>query len=176
MEIGTRNAAVQRLVQQHFQGVYRFAYRLSGSAADAEDLTQQTFLTACQKLEQLRLAERARAWLFTILRNEFLKRQRGPAMRFVDLDVHAETFEPQEFPDEFDEERLQQALDELPEPYRTPLLLFYFEELSYKEISDVLRTPVGTVMSRLSRAKQFLRERLANEPQPLSASAVCRRL
>ena len=67
------NFDIQRLIDDHLDAVYRYAYRLTGVVQDAEDLTQQVFLLAQERLEQLRETERARGWLFTILRNSFLK-------------------------------------------------------------------------------------------------------
>ena len=67
------NTNIQRLIDDHLDAVYRYAYRLTGAVQDAEDLTQQVFLLAQQRLDQLREADRARGWLFTILRNSFLK-------------------------------------------------------------------------------------------------------
>ena len=67
------NSNIQRLIDDHLDAVYRYAYRLTGAVHDAEDLTQQVFLLAQERLDQLREADRARGWLFTILRNSFLK-------------------------------------------------------------------------------------------------------
>lgn len=153
---------VAQLVQEHHQGVYRYAYRLTGSAADAEDLTQQVFLTAQEKLSQLRRAESAQSWLFAILRNCFLKgRQRKRPIPAGDLGfdverIPAETHED----DRIDPERLQEAINELPENYRVVLAMFYYEDRPYREIAELLDLPIGTVMSRLSRAKAHLRSRL----------------
>ena len=146
---------IARLVVDHHADVYRYAYRLVGSSADAEDLAQQVFLAAQMKLGQLRSTENARAWLFAILRNCYLKSRckRMPlAAASVALDVDeipaedsAET--------EIDGERLQAALDALADEYKLVLLMFYFEERSYRDIAVRLGVPLGTVMSRLSRAK-----------------------
>ena len=153
---------VAQLVREHHAGVYRYAYRLSGSAVDAEDLTQQVFLTAHQKLGQLRKTESARSWLFAILRNCFLKGQQKwrpiPAEDLrLDVDrIPIETLEE----GEIDPERLQQALHQLPESYRLVLAMFYFENCRYREIAERLDLPIGTVMSRLARAKSSLRAKL----------------
>lgn len=151
------------LVTQHYALLYRYAYRLTGSEADAEDLTQQAFLTAQRKWEQLRDESRARSWLFTIVRNAYLKQLRSP-VQMVYGAVVEEFAEPLESVDPFDvdSEQLQSVLNELPEEYRTPVILFYFQEFSYKEIAEQLQAPIGTVMSRLSRAKACLRQRLLN--------------
>ena len=153
------------LIAAHHTPIYRYAYRLTGMAADAEDLTQQAFLIAQQKLHQLREAERAAGWLYAILRSCYLKwrRKRFPmTSTLADLDM-ADV--PQPVPElrAVDSEELQQVLGELHDDLRLILLMFYFEELSYKQIADELEIPIGTVMSRLSRAKQKLRERLSAE-------------
>jgi RNA polymerase sigma-70 factor, ECF subfamily len=152
---------VADLVEQHYDLLYRYAFRLSGSAADAEDLAQQTFLTAQARLSQLRDPQNARAWLCTILRHQYLKTRRPSAgAGRISLDRIPEPTDetPEELLIEPDE--LQAALDELPEEFRTPIVLFYFGEFSYKEIADQMDMPVGTVMSRLARAKGWLRKRL----------------
>ena len=160
------------LIAAHHAPLYRYVYRLTGTAADAEDLTQQAFLIAQQKLYQLREAERAAGWLYAILRSCYLKwrRKRFPmTSTLADLDM-ADV--PQPVPElrAVDSEELQQVLGELHNDLRLILLMFYFEELSYKQIADELEIPIGTVMSRLSRAKQKLRERLiaedGNESKP----------
>lgn len=155
---------ITTLVEQHYESVYRFAYRLCGASHVAEDLTQQGFLDAQRKLDTLREPDKARAWLFMIVRNLHRRRLRDMGTRG---EVALESLpEP---PDDavkslpLDNERLQDALSELAEEFRTVVVLFYFRELSYREIADHLDVPVGTVMSRLSRAKQYLRGRLNAE-------------
>ena len=151
-----------QLVAEHHQAVYRYAYRLSGSAPDAEDLTQQVFLTAQQKLGQLRHAERVRHWLFAILRNCFVKscHKKRPVLA-GDLAMSIEAIPADAPPAEWiDQQQLQQALDELPPAYRVVLIMFYFEQCTYREIARELDLPIGTVMSRLARAKGHLRLRL----------------
>lgn len=154
--------AIQRLVEENYEALYRYAYRLSGSSADAEDLVQDTFCKAQSNYSQLRDPERARPWLFSILRNAYLHRIRAdrnqPCVSLEGVGDVAETL-PESLP-EIDPEQLQQALNELPEVYRTPIILYYFEEFGYREIAEQMELPIGTVMSRLARAKAFLRGRL----------------
>lgn len=159
---------VAQLVAEHHPAVYRYAYRLSGSVHDAEDLTQHVFLIAQQKLGQLRRVESAQSWLFAILRNCFLKaRQRQRPVPAVNLQLDVETVPAEIPPDlEIDRERLQEAIDQLPAPFRVVLVMFYFEECSYRQIAEGLELPIGTVMSRLARAKRHLRSRLFEPPQP----------
>jgi len=160
---------LRHLVEQHYALLYRFAYRLSGSAADAEDLTQQTFLIAQRKLEQLRDPNHAKAWLCTILRNVFRKglRDESPPGRVVSLELLAETAEEMPIHSTWDSEDLQSLLNELPEEFRTPLILYYFDEFSYKEIAEQMGVPLGTVMSRLARGKTHLRRLLLQHPVEL---------
>jgi len=167
------NPDLVQLVEDHYQVLYRYAYRLSGSAADAEDLTQQAFLTAQKKFDQLRDRESARSWLFTITRNSFLKSLRSqPSGKQVSLEAVAEPvdLETGEFP--VDTERIQKILNQMPEEYRTPIILFYFEEFSYKDIAAQLDLPIGTVMSRLARGKSHLRRRLASREPDIAPSAT----
>lgn len=163
---------VQELVEQNYDALYRYAFRLTGSGADADDLTQETFCRAQMQLHQLREPERAKAWLFAILRNCFLLRGRSQRrVHSVDLNAAGE-LPAREEPDEHEipPERLQEALNELPEMFRTPVILFYFEDFSYRDIAEHLDLPIGTVMSRLSRAKAQLRRRLAAVSSPRSSN------
>lgn len=150
-----------QLVDQHYQLLFRYAYRLSGDRADAEDLTQQTFLIAQKKLSQLREMSFARSWLCTILRNLFLKKV-SQKITPVSLSPKFELVSEEAVVPELTSQELQCALNDLPEDFRIPLLMFYFEERSYKEISTELSIPLGTVMSRLARAKSFLQERFSS--------------
>ena len=153
---------VRRLVDDHYEALYRYGYRLSGSADEAGDLTQETFLKAQEQFGSLREPGRAKSWLFTILRNAFLQRLRS---RKPNLHVPIEAVgelaerEPDELPDTACD--LQTALNDLSEEWRTPIILFYFEGFSYRDIAEQMDLPIGTVMSRLARAKAYLRTRLA---------------
>jgi RNA polymerase sigma-70 factor, ECF subfamily len=153
---------ISRLVDEHYQAVYRYAYRLSGNLADAEDLTQKVFLTAHGNLDGLRDVEKAKSWLFAILRNSFFRenRRRRPATE-TDLTINLSRI-PLAIPtvEEIDSQGLQDALNQLPDTARLMLVMFYFEECSYREIAEKLKLPLGTVMSRLARAKALLRSKL----------------
>lgn len=156
-----QRSEMTRLVVDNQAALYRYAYRLTGNAADAEDLTQQAFLQAQANLNQLRDRDQARSWLFAILRNCFLKSQRKwVPVPESDLQTSLANV-PERLTDvAIDQERLQAGLDDLPAEFKIVLLLYYFEECSYREIAERLAVPLGTVMSRLSRAKQHLRARL----------------
>jgi RNA polymerase sigma-70 factor (ECF subfamily) len=155
---------IAQLIRDHHADVYRYAFRLAGAQADAEDLTQQTFLIAQQKLHQVRDAGKARSWLFTIVRNCYLKQLRRPAPEpAASLDLAVGHIPDDSVPpagaesEWIDREWLQAALDQLSDEHKVVLLMFYFEELSYKEMADRLGVAPGTVMSRLARAKGRLR-------------------
>jgi len=162
MNVPGSHRNVQRLVEEYYAVLYRYAFRLSGCAADAEDLTQDAFCQAQLKLGQLRDHDRAKAWLFSILRNAYLHRLRASKNQpTLSLDLVGDVPErlPETLP-EVDSEQLQKVLNELPEVFRTPIILYYFEEFSYRDIAEQMDLPIGTVMSRLARAKAHLRARL----------------
>lgn len=150
---------IEALIAEHYQAVYRFAFRLSGNSSDAEDLTQQAFMLAHQHLSQLRDQQKCRSWLFTIVRNTFFKmnrRKRPSCAANLELDIDQVSEVSLEHV-EFDTDRLQIALNRLSDEQRAILMMFYFEKLSYKQIAKKLDVKLGTVMSRLSRAKSKLR-------------------
>src|SRR5262245_55617177 len=140
--------------------LYARAYRLTRNAADAEDLVQETYLRAFRAFDGYTPGTNVRAWLFTILdrsrTDAFRKKQRSP--RTVEL-----TREPPAAPrlDEEADPSLVRRLNELPELFRTPVLLRDVQDLTYQEIADFLRVPVGTVMSRIHRGRARLRALLA---------------
>lgn len=165
-----RQRDVERLVEEHYLSLYRYAYRLSGNEADAEDLAQETFCKAQMSLRQLRDPSRVKGWLFSILRNAYLHRVRTEKNHAtLSLDLAGDLPEPagEALPD-VEPEQLQKALTELPEAFRTPILLYYFDDFSYRDIAEQMDLPMGTVMSRLARAKAWLRNRLLPaDPAPV---------
>jgi RNA polymerase sigma-70 factor (ECF subfamily) len=168
-----RNLAT--LVADHAADLYRYSYRLCGSTVDAEDLVQQTFLLAQQHLSQLRDPTAARAWLFSLLRSAFSRivRKTRPSCG-TDCDCQFDELPEDELDSldsPFDVEALQLALNKLPDDQRLVIVGYYFEECSYQELAQRLQIPLGTVMSRLARAKTQLRTLLAEKP-PAVASAV----
>ncbi len=166
----SRLPTIGELIDEHHALLYRYAYRLCGSAVDADDLTQQTYLIAHEKLHQLRDPNSAKSWLCTILRHAYLRLRQGRPVEqslssVPDLAGQTRTLS-------FDEEALQQSLGELPEEYRSAVILFYFQELTYKEIADVLEVPLGTVMSRLSRGRSLLKTSLELRERRQAATRV----
>lgn len=153
---------IEDLVEAHYASLYRYAFRLSGKGAEAEDLTQEAFVQAQVKIAQLREWDRARNWLFSILRNLYLHRLRA-ARKETALSLEGMAELPERavpaLP-EIEPQRLQEVLNALPEMFRTPIILYYFENFSYRDIAEQMDLPIGTVMSRLARAKAFLKARL----------------
>lgn len=155
--------AFDDLVVTHYESLYRFALSLAQRESDACDLVQQTFAIYAAKGHQIRDAEKIKSWLFTTLRREFLG-QRRRAARFSDEppDDDVPDLAPERL-DAIDGATVIAALGKLPLEYREPLTLFYLEEFTYQEIADHVGVPIGTVMSRLSRAKARLRTLLGDE-------------
>jgi RNA polymerase sigma-70 factor (ECF subfamily) len=164
----------KRLVDEQYSPLFRFALTLAKSEADASDLTQQTFFIWASKSNQLRDSSKAKSWLFTTLYREFLNRHRHE-VRFpqVELDeVGEEDISVLPNLNAIDSATVLQALNELEEPFRAVITLFYLEQFSYRDIADVLAIPVGTVMSRLSRGKAQLRQRLVSNEETTARRIV----
>lgn len=146
--------------------LYNFARWLCGDADEARDLVQETFAKALKGFASFRQGTNFRAWMFTILRNTFLTSRTGLEWRRTEQEDE-ENFEESAVTHDTpeialirraDTEMMQQAIATLPLAFREVLLLVDIEEMRYQEVADVLRIPVGTVMSRLSRARKQLRE------------------
>jgi RNA polymerase sigma-70 factor (ECF subfamily) len=153
---------------QHVPSLLRTARRLTKSAAEAEDLVQETLMRAVQRHDELRDPSRARAWLLAIQRNLFLNSRRGlrPRLEVLDGDAARGRREPagdlelELLSGSLDDE-LYRALDALPEDQREALWLREVEELTYDEIASVQSCPIGTVRSRLARARSAMIELVA---------------
>jgi RNA polymerase sigma-70 factor (ECF subfamily) len=154
-----------------FDQLYNFAHWLTQNRDEAEDLVQETYVKALSGFSSFQLGTNFRAWIYRILRNTFLTSRKGLKVTMtvpLDFDGEEEAAEPaieRDTPETLllarsGHELLQKAIDELPVNFREILLLCEVEEMSYQEISDTLAVPIGTVMSRLSRARQTLRNQL----------------
>ena len=164
----------KRLVDEQYSPLFRFALTLAKSETDASDLTQQTFFIWASKSDQLRDASKAKSWLFTTLYREFLNRRRHE-VRFPQVELDEAREEDMSIlpnMSAIDSETVLQALSELEEPFRAVITLFYLEQFSYRDIADVLAIPVGTVMSRLSRGKAQLRQRLVSNEETTARRIV----
>ncbi|MEQ1749718.1 MAG: RNA polymerase sigma factor [Prosthecobacter sp.] len=150
----------EQIVDAHYQGLYRFALSMCRREATAQDLVQQTFLQWAKKGHTLRDASKVKTWLFTTIYREWLsiaRREKKYEQVEFEPDLHGSVPQEDQEPPRVDSMTLQLALNELDPNYRAPLVLFYMKELSYREIAETLGVPIGTVMSRLSRAKDNLR-------------------
>jgi RNA polymerase sigma-70 factor (ECF subfamily) len=154
----------ERLVNHYYRDLYGFGFSLTGNEADACDLTQETFFVWASKGHQLKNPASVKAWLFTTLYREFLKICRRRA-RIADDPIEQAVENLPQVPadcvNQIDSQTLMQFLSEMAEDHRAALLLYYMEDLSYKEIAEVLGVPLGTVQSRIARAKAQLLRRLS---------------
>ena len=157
----------EQVVDAHYADLYRFAFGLSRTADDACDLTQQTFAIFAQKGDDIRDPARRKSWLFTTLYREFLRHNarsaRVVSMEESDLEGLAQAA-PSGIEYAADQAGLLEALTSLEDSQRAVVTLFYLDGHSYKDIAAILDLPIGTVMSRLSRAKLALREKLCGQP------------
>ena len=154
-----------------FDQLYNFAHWLTQNREEAEDLVQETYVKALKGFASFQLGTNFRAWIYRILRNTFLTSRKGLKVAMtvpLDFDEDEESPEPaveHDTPEtllleRLSHESLQSAIDGLPVHFREILLLCEVEEMSYQEISDTLAVPIGTVMSRLWRARKTLRNQL----------------
>jgi RNA polymerase sigma-70 factor (ECF subfamily) len=164
-------SAFERDVLPHLDLMYRVALRMTGEAANAEDLVQDTVFKAFRAWDRFHQGTNARGWLLTILRNTFIndyrRRRRAPAL--VDIDVaephrliheHGGSHSDGEFFHALVDDRILAAIEALPEEFREVVVLSDIEGLGYAQIAETLEVPVGTVKSRLSRARRQLQARL----------------
>ena len=153
-----------------FDSLYNFAGWLTGNREEAEDLVQETYLKALKGFSSFQQGTNFRAWIFRILRNAFLTSRTGlKATRTVPLEsddeetvVASATMDTPEsiLLGRASQEAIQAALGKLPVIFREVLLLSDVEEMSYQEIAETVSIPIGTVMSRLYRARRAMREEL----------------
>ena len=160
-------ATFEELAMPLFDQLYNFARWLTQDTVEAEDLVQETYTKALRGFTSFQAGTNFRAWMYRILRNSFLSSRTGLKIT-VALDENAdESLLPAEsntpesiLIEQADRETVRQALADLPVPFREILLLCEVEEMSYQEIAETLAVPIGTVMSRLFRARKALRDLL----------------
>jgi RNA polymerase sigma-70 factor (ECF subfamily) len=173
-KLGER-AAFDELVRKYEKRVYNLAYRLSGSYDDANDISVDAFVRVCQAIRLFRGDANFSTWLFRIVTNVYLdRRKRNRNKQHVSLDdviaveesaVTRQIEDPSPTPGVVIEQReraqlIQSAIVSLPTDQRTMIVLYHTEGFSYEEIATVLDLPIGTVKSRLNRARLKLREKL----------------
>lgn len=158
------SGSFEELAMPHFAKLYNFACWLTRDTAAAEDLVQETYMKALRGFSSFQQGTNFRAWIYRILRNTFLTSQTGLKATAA-LDAEDENIpEPatHSTPESIllarmEFETIQQALETLPVHHREVILLCDLEEMSYQEIGQTLSIPIGTVMSRLSRARKAMR-------------------
>jgi RNA polymerase sigma-70 factor (ECF subfamily) len=151
----------EALVNAYYRPLYQFAFSLVHREDEASDLTQQTYLLWASKGHTLRDPSKAKTWLFTTLYREFLKTRRHETAfphRTLDEENDHMPALPAPTLERLDSAAVLEALATIEEIYRAPLELFYVGEHSYREISEILSVPIGTVQSRICRGKAQLRE------------------
>ena len=167
--MGPQSDAFEELAMPLFDQLYNFAHWLTQNRDEAEDLVQETYVKALKGFSSFQLGTNFRAWMYRILRNTFLTSRTGlRATSTVPLDAEEDGRElavEKETPETIlmkssNSQLMQSAIDDLPVHFREILLLCEVEEMSYQEIAETLSIPIGTVMSRLSRARKTLRDGL----------------
>jgi RNA polymerase sigma-70 factor, ECF subfamily len=169
-------AGFQALVDPHLDALRRTARRMTRDEADADDLLQESLLKAFRSIDKFEPDSNFRAWIFRILTNTFIneyrrRRRAGPEIELdesvdpaaeqePEVDLEAAGIEDMAGILDLVDERLKQAVLDLPDQLRIVFGLSTLEGLKYREIADILECPVGTVMSRLFRARAMLKERL----------------
>jgi RNA polymerase sigma-70 factor (ECF subfamily) len=157
-------ADFDREAMPHLAEIYRSALRQVRNPAEAEDLTQEVFLQAWKSFDRFTRGTNARAWLYRILWNVAHQRlrKRVPVPLGAEGEERiAETLAAEETtPTEIKDDEVAAALEALSPEHREIVLLSDVEEFTYKEIAEILKIPIGTVMSRLSRARSALRKTL----------------
>jgi RNA polymerase sigma-70 factor (ECF subfamily) len=162
----------------YMDGLYAYAMVLSRNPAMAADLVQESYLRALKAKESLRPDSNVKSWLFTILRNIWLNHLRheraGPKLAELDSDENladvsiATSEDPHDlYVRNLQREQVRTAIQQLPIEFREIIILREYEELSYSEIANVLQCPMGTVMSRLARARSRLGDLLSISREPV---------
>lgn len=170
-DVKEKAAAFEREALQHLNTLYSFALRLTGVEVQAEDLVQETMLRAYRSWHRFESGTNVRAWLLTILRNTFVsehrrKRLLGPLLDVTEYEsslsgVERADIDPEgSLFDQLVDEEVIREIQALPEEFRTALVLVDIEGLRYEEVAEVTGVPVGTVKSRLYRARRALQKRL----------------
>jgi RNA polymerase sigma-70 factor (ECF subfamily) len=163
-------------VHAHYENLFRFARRLSGNDADAADLTQDTFHRLALNLGKIRDRGKIRSWLFSTLYRRFIDgrrhNRRFPKVEFDETWSETLSSSAPSTRRAVDQNLVVAAVDQLEPDLRAPLLLFYMRDFTYREIADTLEVPLGTVMSRLHRAKSALHAALTAPPKSTLDTAL----
>lgn len=169
-ETNSDSGTFEELALPLFPRLFNLAHWLTQDATEAEDLVQETCMKALKGFGSYQQGTNFRAWMYRILRNTFLTSRTGLKATTVSLDdEESDAVEPvtTTTPESTllasaDQQAIQRSLGELPVPFREIILLCDVEEMSYQEMAEALSIPIGTVMSRLSRARKAMRESLSS--------------
>lgn len=171
-------ARFAELAMPYMDALYTAAIRLTHNAADAEDLVQETYLRAYRGFEGFRDGTNLKAWLYRILTNTYINQYRAKKRRPAEVELdggddfslyqrvggleaaQAQRSAEHELLEQLPDDAVKAAVEDLPDQFRLPVLLADVEGFSYKEIAEIMDTPVGTVMSRLHRGRRQLQKRL----------------
>ncbi len=168
----TDQSQFKKLTYPHMKLLYNVALKYTGNVFDAEDIVQETFMMAFHKFSQLKDPAKCKPWLLRILRNNFLKTcqkdnvrqqlQKSDYIAFLKSETQrngADTL----LEEAVDTRTVNNAIDQLPVKYKEILILYYMDDMLYKDIASTLDIPIGTVMSRLNRAKEALKIKLLKQ-------------
>lgn len=163
---------IQQLMVEQIPSLRRYARALFGNRSQADDLVQDTLERAWAKRDRWRMGTNLRAWLFTIMHHLFINQIRRERL-LVSYDESMETVAAtHEETDMVEMRELRNAIASLPDDYREVLLLVAVEQLRYEEVAEILKIPIGTVMSRLSRARKQLRRIMTGEPSKVTLRSI----
>lgn len=173
-QLQERKRAFEREALPYMDAVYHFAYNLTGNADDAHDLLQETFLKAFRFFDSFQQGTNCKAWLFQISKNSFINRYRKQTrepdkVSYDEIEEYYDTLRPvnadannleDHLYNNLLDDEITSALQALPEAFRTVLILSDIESLTYEEIAELLNCPIGTVRSRLHRARKMVHDSL----------------
>lgn len=172
VSITDRRSAAERFEAEampHMNDLYRTALRMTGDRGRAEDVLQEAYLEGWKSFSRFEPGTNCRAWLFKILfhcvSHQRQKWWRFPLLKETETFLELNLVAPAPTPQSLTDADILSALERLPAEFRAVVLLVDLEEFTYKEVAEILAIPIGTVMSRLSRARKMLREQLASVAQ-----------
>ena len=151
------------IVNRYEEKIKRYGRKFLSGFEDIEDIVQDVFIKSYENIQSFDVKRKFSSWLYRIAHNEFvnaLKKQKKKPLSFFDLDIILPHSSAEEISNEIDRQKMNEVInkyiDKLDLKYREPIILYYLEELSYKEISEILHIPISTVGIRLKRAKEKL--------------------